>query len=107
LPGPQLSAQTASSPVRCASAPAAKAATSVPLMNPLDLALAADRIGQPVQAVADDAIDPLHAGGSEGFCKLSRDGLHTLDSASMSSRPKAFFISTLKPLTVSTAILLG
>jgi hypothetical protein len=28
LPGPQLPAQTASSPVRCASAPAAKAATS-------------------------------------------------------------------------------
>ena len=28
----------------------------VPHMNPLDLSLAADRIGQPIQAVADDAI---------------------------------------------------
>ena len=30
-------------------------------MEPLDLALAADRVGQAVQAVADDAVDPLHA----------------------------------------------
>src|ERR1700674_4512557 len=50
----------------------------VPHMNPLDLSLAADRIGQPVQAVADDAVYPLHAGCSEGFCKLIRYGLHDL-----------------------------
>src|SRR5712672_4074912 len=42
----------------------------VPHMHPFDLALAADRIGQAVQAVADDAIDTLDAGGSESFCKL-------------------------------------
>src|SRR5258708_33551819 len=42
----------------------------VPHMYPLDLALTADRIGQPVQAVADNAIDPFHAGGGKGFCKL-------------------------------------
>src|SRR5882724_8370854 len=42
----------------------------VPYMHPFDPALAADRIGQPVQAVADDAVNPLHAGGSEGFSKL-------------------------------------
>jgi hypothetical protein len=42
----------------------------VPYMHPFYLALAADRVGQPVQAVADDAIYPLHAGGSEGLCKL-------------------------------------
>jgi hypothetical protein len=42
----------------------------VPHVHPFDLGLAADRVGQPVQAVADDAIDPLHAGGGEGFCKL-------------------------------------
>src|SRR5258707_10592614 len=39
----------------------------VPHMHPFDLALAPDRIGQPVQAVADDAIDPLDTGGSEGL----------------------------------------
>jgi hypothetical protein len=33
----------------------------VPDMNPRDLALAAERVGQTVQAVADDAIDPLDA----------------------------------------------
>jgi hypothetical protein len=42
----------------------------VPHMHPLYLALAADRIGQPIQAVADDAIDPLDASCGEGFCKL-------------------------------------
>ena len=45
----------------------------VPDMHPLDLALAADRIGQPIQAVADDAIYPLHAGGSERFHELIGD----------------------------------
>src|SRR6202140_4177714 len=50
----------------------------VPHMNPFDLALAADRIGQPVQAVADDAVYPLHAGCSEGFCKLISDSLQDL-----------------------------
>ena len=78
LPGPQLPAQTTSSPVRCASASDAKAATSRAAHESLDLSLAADRIGQPVEAVADDAIYPLHAGGSEGFCKLISDGLHDL-----------------------------
>jgi len=37
--------------------------------------MATDRIGQPVQAVADDAIDPLDASGSEGFRKLISDCL--------------------------------
>jgi hypothetical protein len=50
----------------------------VPHMNPLDLSLAADRIGQPIQAVADDAIYPLYAGCSERFCKLISDSLHDL-----------------------------
>jgi hypothetical protein len=34
----------------------------MPHMKPRDLGLAAQRIGQPIQAVADDAIDPLDAG---------------------------------------------
>ena len=42
----------------------------VPHMDPIDLAPAADRIGQAIQAVADDTIDSLHAGCGEGFCKL-------------------------------------
>jgi hypothetical protein len=43
-------------------------------MYPIDLALTADCIGQPVQAVADDTIDPFHAGDGEDFCKLVSDG---------------------------------
>ena len=31
-------------------------------MHPLDLALAANGIGDAVQAIADDAVDPLYAG---------------------------------------------
>jgi hypothetical protein len=42
----------------------------VPHMNPFDLSLAADRIGQPIQAVADDAVDPLDAGCDEHFSEL-------------------------------------
>ena len=30
-------------------------------MEPFDLTLASDGVGQPVQAIPDDAIDPLHA----------------------------------------------
>ena len=33
----------------------------VPDMNPRDLALAAERVGQTVQAVTDDTVDPLDA----------------------------------------------
>lgn len=36
-------------------------------MQPLDLALAAQCIGQPVQAIADDAVNPRDAGGFKGF----------------------------------------
>src|SRR5260370_6915690 len=55
----------------------------VPHMHPFYLALASDRVGQPIQAVADDAIYPLHAGGSEGFCKLISNGFGHDDSRSM------------------------
>ncbi len=47
-------------------------------MHPLDLALAAKCIGQPVQAVADDAVNPLDAGGFKGFGELICYGLHNL-----------------------------
>src|SRR5580704_9399420 len=51
LRGPQLPAQTANSPVRCASAPPR------PSRAGRDLALAPQRVGQPIQTVADDAVD--------------------------------------------------
>src|ERR1700676_2360606 len=47
-------------------------------MHPLDLALAAKCIGQPVQAITDDAVNPLDAGGFKGFGELICDGLHNL-----------------------------
>jgi hypothetical protein len=50
----------------------------VPYMHPFYLALAPDRIGQAVQAVADDAIYPLHAGCGEGLSKLISNGLQDL-----------------------------
>ena len=48
----------------------------VPHMDPLDLALAADSVGQTVQAVTDNPIDPLDASGGEGFSELIRNGCH-------------------------------
>src|SRR6266849_2954818 len=47
-------------------------------MHPLDLALAAKCIGQPVQAISNDAVNPLDAGGFKGFGELICDGLHNL-----------------------------
>src|SRR6266481_1425846 len=47
-------------------------------MHPLDLALAAKCIGQPVQAIADDAVNSLDAGGCKGLGELICDGLHNL-----------------------------
>ena len=71
LPGPQLPAQTASSPVRCASAPAAKAATSsCRTWTHSILPCRRIAVGEAVQAVADDAIDALDAGRGEGFGEL-------------------------------------
>ena len=46
----------------------------VPDVDPLDLALAPQRVGQPIQAVADDAVDPLHARCGENLRELVRDG---------------------------------
>src|SRR6202030_1218538 len=42
----------------------------VPNMDPFDLALAPQRVGQPVQAVAHDTIDTLYAGGGENLREL-------------------------------------
>jgi hypothetical protein len=45
-------------------------------MHPLDLALAANGVGQAVQAVADNPIDPLDAGSDEGISELIGNGSH-------------------------------
>src|ERR1700751_3446222 len=42
----------------------------VPDMQPLDFALAPDRIGNTVEAVADDAVNPLDAGSRESLGEL-------------------------------------
>ncbi len=42
----------------------------VPDMDPFDLVLPADRIGDPVQAVANDAIDALDASRCQGVGEL-------------------------------------
>src|SRR6266404_4403099 len=45
----------------------------VPDMHPLDLALPAKRVGQPIQTVADNTVDPPDTGCREGFSKLISD----------------------------------
>jgi hypothetical protein len=52
----------------CASAPAAKAAASS--MNPFDLPLAAKRVGQPIRAVPNNAINPFDASRGKDFREL-------------------------------------
>src|ERR1700739_1529625 len=46
----------------------------VPYMDPFDLALPPQRIGNAVQAVADDAVDSLHPGNGKGLNQLISDG---------------------------------
>src|SRR5262249_16184676 len=45
-------------------------------MHPLDLALAADGVGQTIQAVADNPINALDASGGEDVSELIRNGCH-------------------------------
>ena len=53
----------------------------MPDMHPLDLVLGADRIGESVQAVADDAIDALDAGCRKGCGELICYRFHDLAPA--------------------------
>src|SRR5229473_3125614 len=46
----------------------------VPDMQPFDLALPTNRIGKAVQAVADNAVNPLDTSGGEGLGELVSDG---------------------------------
>jgi hypothetical protein len=50
----------------------------MPYMHPLDLALAPQSIGQPVEAVSDDAVDPFDARRGKRFGELIGNGLHDL-----------------------------
>jgi hypothetical protein len=47
----------------------------VPDVHPRDLALPADGVGQAIQAVPDDAVDPLDTRSGEGFRELVSHGL--------------------------------
>jgi hypothetical protein len=58
-------------------------------MHPCDPALPADRVGQAVQAVADDAVDALDAGGREGLGELIGDGCHLSLPGRVRSRRRA------------------
>ena len=42
----------------------------VPDVDPLDLALSPQRVGEAVEAIADNAIDPLDASRSQGLHEL-------------------------------------
>ena len=46
----------------------------VPDMHPVDLAVAANRVGQPIEAVADNAVDSFDTNCRENFCELISDG---------------------------------
>ena len=76
LPGPQEPAQTASLPVSCASAAAAKAAASscrtwIQSMPPFaEPPVLPDGVHDRVEAVAHNPVDPLHAGSLELFDEL-------------------------------------
>jgi hypothetical protein len=58
----------------------------VPDVHPLDLALAPQRVGQPIQAVADDAVDTFHARCGENLRELVRDGFGHVSSPLRSAR---------------------
>jgi hypothetical protein len=47
-------------------------------VEPLDFALASNRIGEAVQAIADDSVYPFNSGDREGFGKLIRNSFHVL-----------------------------
>src|SRR5580692_11674799 len=67
-------------------------------VDPLDLALSSQRIGQPIQAVADDAVNPLNSGHRKGFGELVRNGLHDLAPSGgrrIASRPPSYAMRKL------------
>ena len=67
LPGPQLPAQTASCREVRLGAGGEGGRLLVPHVDPVDLLLPAQRIGEAVQRSPDHAIDAPHAGDAQGF----------------------------------------
>jgi hypothetical protein len=57
----------------------------VPNMDPLDLALAAKRVRQPVETVADNAINSLNTSCGEDFRKLIGHRVHGVLGSSTTS----------------------
>ncbi len=73
-PARSCPAQTASLPVRCASGACGEGRhLLMPHMQPLDAAVAAERVRKSVQTVANDAVDALDAGGRESLDHLIGD----------------------------------
>ncbi len=58
-------------------------------MHPFDLALAPDRVGQAVQAVADNPVHPLDTDRSQGFSELVSDRLRHVSVTFLSSESRA------------------
>jgi hypothetical protein len=89
LPGPQLPAHTASRPVSCASAAAAKAPTSSLRTCPLHALRAADGIDERIETVTDDAVDAPDAGALQNLDQLFGHGAHS-PLLARSARPPRF-----------------
>src|SRR4029077_4895770 len=62
-------------------------------MHPLDLALAPDQVGQPIQAVADNAVDPLDPRCGEGFGELISNGFCHFCRSPFLRRAKQYFFA--------------
>jgi len=59
----------------------------VPGVQPLDAAMPAQRVGEAVEAVADDAVNSAHAGRGQGFDHLVRHGLCHVQCAFLLGEP--------------------
>src|ERR1700722_12046720 len=68
----------------------------VPDMDPFDLALPAERIRQTVQAVADNAIDPLDACCGQSFRELISDGCHDFAPSSAADATAPMWAATTR-----------
>src|ERR1700733_11456054 len=66
----------------CFSAGRASRFLLVAAMDPFNLALTTDRVGDTVEAVANDAVNTLHAGRCQGFGELVCDVLHSVTLSS-------------------------
>jgi hypothetical protein len=69
-------------------------------MDPFDLALAPDRVGDAVEAIANDAIDTFHADRCQGLGELVCHGFH---SCTLSSKSTAFAVQSLSTSTTAWA----